>query len=847
MTNRRLPSTTLALALCALATSADTGWAKYIKKNILDKVEVSGYRQLGYHVHKVEGDRSAFNSLNYFGQGDKRFTNIGQIELTGRNVLGVLNFKASIQDDRYQDPQGQRFSIDYLKKGVQVNLGDLQSSLLNNNRFASLNKSLKGVAVGYSTKRFSGRIVTSEAKGSARTVNIDGNNSSGPYYLQASQIVPGSERIRLDDLDLRPGEDYVINYEVGSITLIGRIVALTSSIVASYEAFGYNERRGIVQGVGVNYDAGKAGRLSLTALQQRARGSGVASSRLEKFQGFGPPSTPYTLQFEPLQTAPITVKVDGILQALGVDYTFDPDNSAIFYFTRFIPATSDVDVVYTPVPRSTANGDRENLGLEYRLGVRGKNSEGAVIVTNTLGRLTNSALNSSGIAKAIALGLRGQKYDLNASIRDVPNGFTAVESVGFNRNEKAQDLYLNFRPDSKWNISLGQSNSAVGIKQSTGAFTTNRATKVESTARYEVSTNRSYKIEQSFTRSKSLFGESSVNRSAIDQTARAGKWDWTAGLERQTGDRTVGSGATKKQEGFSLNGLKGTTSYVANSQLSLRGSASLLKVKTGTTGGTGRDYDFSAAYRPKDKLTFTTRYAVSDGGALATLGSFSNGYGSGYDGNGFSGGSTSGFGAGATNVRSWVNVVTWVPSDRFSMSANYFLNRSSGSVSSNSDTRSTGLNARYAGKGGYDYSVAIDQSQTKFIGSTQTSSSTSLTGYFDARPQGRLSYQLGGSTFISGGSSTFKQNSSSINFSANYRLADRHSLLLDLRSGKSSGYLPQDDLTSGLTYQYRIWQNLSLNASYTFRRTNNLDPNVNTGAYRSHSLDFSLGFNFGRF
>lgn len=835
----------LALVAHSVAFGVDTGWLKVLKREA-KKIEVSGYRSVGLHLHSVSGDRTAFNTVNYFGQGNQRVTNIGQLQLTGRKVFGVLNFRANIQDDRFQDPQGQRFSVDYEKKGLSVNAGDLPGSLITGNQFAMLNKSLRGVSVGYRQGNLTTRVVTSEATGSARTVSIPGNNSSGPYYLQASQIVPGSERLQLDGQDLNPGQDYAINYEVGSVTLVGRVVPLTSVLVVSYEAFGFNDRRGQVRGVGASYELGDGQKISVTALQQKARGAGRLSNRLEKFQGFGPASTPYALQFEPQPGTQVIVRLDGVLQTLGVDYVFDATNTAIFYFTRFVASTSEVSVLYTPQARSTANGDRANLGLQYTSTIRGKDLTGGLTLSQATGRLSNTATPTNGLARGASLVLTTSKVNFSSQWRKVPQGFVAVESVGFNRNEDSHLTTLEYRPTSKLKLRASERNSSVTSYNTAGTAFGNRSTSVATGLRYDMDSASYWTLDRNDTKSTTQLGQSHLASTALFLNRREKKFEYGIGVENQTGRQPL-TGTTG--QAITLRGLKLRTTYFGDPRLGLRASASLLRVHAGDTSGTGRDYDISATYRPSSRMSFSSAYLVSDGGALAALGGFSNGFGLGYDGNGFSNGSSSLFGTGVTNLRSWTTLATYTPTDRISINGSYQQRRATGSVSSNSETDGVSLGVSVDSLKGYVWSASLDQSQTKFVGSPiPASRSTSISAYLTANPtQGRLRWQMGLSSFLAGGQSTFKQDGLTWFGSAVYGINPRQNLILDIRRGRTTGYLGQDEWSSGLTYQYRIWQDLSFNASYTFRRTKNLDPGSTTGAYSSNSLDFELSYNFARF
>lgn len=836
-------------AWCAAGIGPLPNWVKALDKQVVKRIQISGYRRLGFHAHTVSGDREAFNTLNYSGLGSQKFTDIGEIGLTGRKVLGVLNFDARILDSRFTDPQGQKFSIDYEKHGFSASLGDVQGTLLNTNRLASFSKSLRGLVVGYRKGRFATKALHSEAKGSARTISLQGNNSAGPYYLQNSQIVNGSEQVQVDGVPQVLGQDYVINYEVGSLTFVNRVIAPTSVIVATYEALGFNEERGTVSGVGASYDFGRAGRLGLTAAQQLTGGRATASTRLEKFQGYGAPSIPYVLQFEPMPGAPITIRIDGILQVEGRDYTFDPDNSAIFYVNRFVPSTSSVDVVYTPKPRGTVQGDRSNFGLDYQIPLGKHGEAGALNVYQAVGRLTGTATPQSGWARGASLLYRTGIVRLSANLRDIPRNYVGIESRGFNRNERAYDWQVEAKPGPEATYTLSHSNSVVtnrtSLPDGSVAFVNGRSTIVRAMATLKPSEDATWRLTHSRSSTRTAAGETRLDGSDLSTTQTLGRLNARLGLQRQAGSAPSSTASSSARRGLNVLGATLGLAYDAGSRFSIRGDTSLTEIGSNGKRGTGRDYELNARYTASQSFSLGGRYALSDSGALLALGGFQNGFGLGYDGNGFSGGSGSTGVTGATDLRLFQLNADYQPSSRSSLHASFSKVRYTGSVSSNTETTSSGIGASYTIAPGTLVGASIDQSRTTYVSSPLTSSSTSTSFFLDGQPSSLWSYQLGSSVFRAGGNSTYKQNSSYHTASVSYRLGSRQSITWDGSLGRTSGYLPQDTFDTGLTYQYRIWSNLALNASYRHRNVRNVDPSVGSGAYRSGGFDLELAFNFG--
>src|SRR5690242_19217578 len=81
---------------------------QWLDKELFQRITLTGRRVIGFHMQSVEGDQEAFNSLTYYGQGGRRFTDDGQMSIVGQKVSGILNFNMQLSDNRYQDPQARK-------------------------------------------------------------------------------------------------------------------------------------------------------------------------------------------------------------------------------------------------------------------------------------------------------------------------------------------------------------------------------------------------------------------------------------------------------------------------------------------------------------------------------------------------------------------------------------------------------------------------------------------------------------------------------------------------------------------------------------------------------------------
>jgi len=837
------------LPVQALAQKAK--WYQWFDREIAQRIEITGYRRLGYHNQRVSGDREAYDILEYGGLGNRTFTDSGAISLTGRKVLGLFNFQATILDSRLTDPQAQKFSLNYEKKGLAIDAGDIQGSLLNTNPFASFSKTLRGVSVGYRSGGFQAKIIRSQARGSARTVNLTGNNSVGPYYLQVSQIVNGSESVRVDGVEKTLGKDYIINYELGSITFLDQIISPTSSIVVSFEALGFNAREGVVQGAGASYDFGKYGRIGVTAMQQLARGSTGLSQRLEKFQGFGDASRAYILQFEPLDGQPFLIRVDGVEQVLGVDYVFDAATKSIFYFTRFMPFTSNIDVLYTPRPTTTADGDRENIGFDYRIPLGKGGGNGSLLLSQATGRLKSETNPTTGTARGARLDYRTGPLELRGSLRDVPSTFVTVETRGFGRNEKSSEWGATYSPKGKLKYALNGTNSSIENRQTrsdgTVTFLPARFTLLQGSVTYTPSESAMpWTLEHRRTQSTLTDRRTRLDSTSLATSRSFGRLDLKMDVQHQAGIGPIASGTEVTEGTIRLDSVRFGLGYSPTSKFNVQARTSLSAIEAGSQKGSGSDHSVTASYQPAEAWLLTGQYAYSDSGSLSTLGAFQSGFGFGYGGNGFSGGIGSEGAIGATNMELKTLNLSYNPSEKVTMAANVSSTRSSGSISSNSSTVGYGIGGTFNFGRGHSLSASLDSSRTSFVDSPLTSSATNIDFFLQGNPNPRLSYRIGVGILATGGNSEFKQDSQAFEGSITYILAPRHALNFSFDSGRLRGYYPQDNLSYGLTYQYRIWQSMSLNVSYRIRDIRNIDPTVTSGAYRASGFDFELSFNFGR-
>ncbi|MDX2065481.1 MAG: hypothetical protein SFX74_07040 [Fimbriimonadaceae bacterium] len=817
---------------------------------VTNRLDVSGRRVLSVHRHDVQGDREAFNTLNYAGEGGQFFTNQGQLSLRGKKVLGFLDFDMQVADNRLQDPDQRRVTLNFEGHPYRMAVGDINGSLLNTNEFSRFSRTLQGVMGEYRFGRFAAKGVRSQTRGAARTVSVTGNNSSGPYYLQSGRIRPDTLEVRVDGQEMRIGVDYELNADLGAISFLNRIIPPTSVIVATYESAAFNEQRGTIQGFGFAYDLGRFGRLGFSQVEQVGSGVSQNNSKVELFQGGGNPAVPYDLDYEPTPGT-VQVRVGTILQVPGVDYTFDTTYPRRFFFTRYIDPNQTISVTYRPTVIQTAVGDRRVTGFDWRMPFL-KRTQPDVPLTEigmiTLSQADGRALGGNGAtARGARLDYRNAGLRVNANVRDVPPGFVTVESRGFARNERASEVGLEYGRGA-WSVNSSLSNSSVATRASIGsdALTIGRFTTANVGVRYAEPDGFRWGLTQSQSRSR-LTDETRVDTTTLSSERQFGRVGLTLAYDRQIGRGPVNTNGQVALGRVALDTLRSGINWNAGSNLTLSSRFGVSSIDSPSGRGRGNDTSIGAEWRPNGAVAITTSYTDSNSGSLATLGGLSLGQGFGYGGNGFSsGGLGDTLNAGQTTVRTLQSTAAFRVSDRFNVNLRYYQSRTSGELLANAAVNGFGAGLSYDLGRVNLFTLSLDQTDGRALNAIGGDNrSTSWAASLSGSPPGRVSYSLAAFGLVSRGGSTLQgQDSLTWDVNLNYNLKDRQRLLFGLTNGRSIGYYGQREMNAMFGYEYQIFRNIALRGLYRVRDIRNADSSLTSGNYRSRGFDIELTFDF---
>ncbi len=849
------------------------------EREFRSSVTISGRKSLGFHLHEIEGDALSFRDQNYFGQGGQRFTDNTDLTIRVNKFLGFLTLDWRWTNSRFRNPYDARITYTYETPDFTVEWGDITASLGGQNQLVSFNRTLKGITGSARWGRNSLRYIQSETKAGARTITIQGNDSPGPYYLQGSQIVDGSERVQVDGIEKRRGEDYTIDYFAGIIRFRdGLIIPRTSTIIVTYETYAFNSAPSRLEGFRWETNLGQGYNLGVSMLSQKATVRTGLRRRTEQFYGRGAPSVPYDLEFVPLVDAnnPIIITVAGVPQQPTVDYYFDEVLPYRFYFTRFIPQNLIVQVEYTPRPDpgSTIGGDREVMGMDLTIPL-GKVGG----LTWNYGRSRAQSLGSNLEANAhIVVGkFNFGNLTLDTTWRDIPAEFIGIESVGFRRNERGHQTSLFYRinPISQLQVNLAQSRVASLTSSGIGFGANFTDTSIQSYA-YSYSPSNGFNINLNRSVSQTRSGNSRSDQTR-DSATLSRSWkqlNLLFGYDRSEANAIGTQGQTR----YRIQSFRSQVDWTINTRLSLRATASTSEIRQNQTEGNSsvppntraRDYSLSVNWRPLDTLSVSYRLTDTDSGTLGAsgfemrsrqigsplpTGGFTNPWGVGFNGNGFSSGAPlfSGYTYYGVRGKGQELSIQWNPLQNLSFDVQWSVQRSAGDFQTNSEQKSLAVGVSYVPYNWLALSASWANQEVEFLTATGNSTNRYFTLSADIGPVKRWMFTLSfyqmttssvlGAGFI-GGEGNYTQEPIGFSGRITYDLGPRQNLFAEFQRVELKGYLPSRDTLFNIGYEYRITRNWSFVLSYRFREQLNLDPQYSQFSYRARSLDANLNFVF---
>ena len=428
-------------------------WFNSLEKATGSKITASGNSTFQLRADSVSGSSDSFTNEQYYGRGANGFYNDTDVSVDA-TLFKYFRYQTRLSNSLFHNPNDNRVKLDYKTKTSHIEWGDLNAGFQGNS-LIDFNRYLHGIqATNIWSKNLKTTLLWSQIKAETKTIVVNGNNSSGPYYVYSGQIVEGSDHVRIDNgAELIKGKDYQLDPFSGALKFLNnRIITQSSTIAISYEALGFNQSMGTILGGRADYNLRNGFNVGVTYVTQRSKGTSGNGLRTEEAYGFGQ-QTFYPTDYPIDLTKPLFVYVDGRL--LGTD-EFTVDRTQTYTNRVFIKlsvlSTSRVKFEYYPYSSSLVPGDRSILGLDARMSL-GK--LGSVTLDTALSGLNLTGSNINGQAWSFRADLTPfSKFHTSIGVKNIAPTFSSIQSPGFNRNEKSIDFTSDYAPTNRLRFNL---------------------------------------------------------------------------------------------------------------------------------------------------------------------------------------------------------------------------------------------------------------------------------------------------------------------------------------------------------------------------------------------------------
>jgi hypothetical protein len=448
-------------------------------------LEVSGGWTLHGQSNSVSGGMAGQQTYRDQNVNSLDYRNIGPVQnnmdmtISGK-IFNLWKVNARLSNSRFGNRFDQVFGFNYKNKGTTVDLGTI-SPRLAGNELVSMSRSIQGIMFSRDlSPQLSTTNILSLTRATTRRGSFQGQGTSGPYYLSATQLVEGSERMQLNGRDLQAGKDYRLDYYLGQVTFLGGlIINPTDTVTFTYEAQAFNTTPGLLTGTRWNYSGKDGTAYGVTYITQKASGARARNGNVvEPFAvvgvggaggGIADPQFRYYLSSLIDPSQPVVVRYGSRLLSEGVDYYINRELRFLLLKSPLpadtaLTGTASLQVEYRPVRQNAVAGDRAVLGLDTTMRVA---RNGTVAMTFGNSESQNKAQVGTGmnLSTSWQFGERDAKNALGVTLgyRDIGQGFTSIDSTSsaFLQAQKGVNASLTFTPNRYYNITTTLTQSKV--------------------------------------------------------------------------------------------------------------------------------------------------------------------------------------------------------------------------------------------------------------------------------------------------------------------------------------------------------------------------------------------------
>jgi hypothetical protein len=436
---------------------------------------VSGFSPIGTQL---------YNDQNVVGQ-DYRPAGVGALQqnmdmtIQGK-ILNVFSVNAHLSNSRYGNSFNQTFGFNYKQKGTTLDLGTVNAALPGD-ELVPFSRSVEGIILG---RDFGNHVSMTSFVSLTRAVtqhgSFQGQGTTGPYYMNASSIVPGSEHVQVNGRDLQAGTDYNLDYILGQISFLkGLSINPTDTVTYTYESQSYNTTPGLLTGTRWASTSPNGASYGMTLINQKAVGLRTKNGDLTQYfpvygiagsiGGVADPQYKYQLSAGIDTAFPLTVRWQNETLTQNVDYVLNPELH-YFQLKRALPAdTSETGIAslscsYRPIQQTSVAGDKSVYGFDTKLRVA---PNGTVGLTFAGSKAQAAAQSGTGMTLTSdwhsGSSAKNNAWAFSTTLKNVGQDFSSIDSTAtaFQQAQKGVSANLRFAPNAFYNFTTSLTNTQV--------------------------------------------------------------------------------------------------------------------------------------------------------------------------------------------------------------------------------------------------------------------------------------------------------------------------------------------------------------------------------------------------
>ena len=199
--------------------------------------EVAGLRISGGQSITVRS-RSLEGSLEGYSPGTEQIREESlRINVAGRAAgtdIEASLFRTTASGVAQVGERDEQVSILLRQGSNEAYLGDFTADLTDT-EFTRLDRVLSGARVSADYQTWGVLALYSSPRGQSKVTRLYGDGGQGPYYLGSAPVVIDSERVLIDGVAQKRGDDYTIDYQAGTISFIKAVIDAKSVIQVNYD------------------------------------------------------------------------------------------------------------------------------------------------------------------------------------------------------------------------------------------------------------------------------------------------------------------------------------------------------------------------------------------------------------------------------------------------------------------------------------------------------------------------------------------------------------------------------------------------------------------------------------